>query len=59
MKCPYTINIQQVSQDIYQHDENGSTTFHENKLLELREYIECLQEDCAAWRDGGCRYKQD
>jgi hypothetical protein len=55
MKCPYTVDIEQISQDTYTY-EDGQTTFHENKLIEKRSFVDCLESECAVWVDGRCNY---
>jgi hypothetical protein len=57
MKCPYTVDIEQISQDTYTYEDN-QTTFHQNKLIKRREYINCLESECAVWIDGRCNYNQ-
>jgi hypothetical protein len=58
MKCPYSINIEQVVKYTFDRDENGNTTTEVQNLLEHRKYVDCLQEECAVWIDGKCNYNQ-
>ncbi len=57
MKCPYAADIEQVYQDTYDY-EDGQTVCHQNKLVERRTFVDCLQDECAVWVDGRCRYNQ-
>lgn len=57
MLCPYNIQkIVQVDQNRYEYNDDNMTTLHEHKLIEIRDMMECLKEDCAAWHKGRCRY---
>lgn len=57
MICPYNhTKIEQVSQDTYEYNKAGWTTFHQNKMIEKRRYAPCKKDDCAVWVDGKCRY---
>jgi hypothetical protein len=58
MKCPYACNAHQVNQNRYEYDEDGRNTFHEHKLVEKKQFLDCLQEECAVWIDGRCNYNQ-
>ena len=55
MKCPYTFNIEQIYQDSYEYSE-GQTVLHQNKLIETREYIDCMLDQCAVYVNGTCQY---
>jgi hypothetical protein len=57
MKCPYAVNVEQISQNTYTY-EDGQNTFHQHKLIENRKFVECLKEECAVWVDGRCNYNQ-
>lgn len=57
MICPYNhMKVEQVTQDRYEYDVEGRTTFHENKLIETRVLGTCMQEDCGSFYDGRCMY---
>ena len=58
MKCPYAVNRHNVSQTDFQYDENGNQTFQQTIDHNTAEFVDCLKEDCGAWRDGCCRYNQ-
>ena len=58
MKCPYTANCQIVTQSKMEYNEDGQMTISteiQNQELQL---IDCLKEECAAFRDGQCHYKE-
>ena len=59
MKCPYTVDTEQVQQDTYEYNTDGYNTFHESKMLVKRLPIDCIGNECGAFIDGRCRYKQD
>lgn len=56
MKCPYIVNVEQVTQDLAEYDDSGNRTFHEEKLFVKQYPVECAGAECGAFRDGGCRY---
>ena len=58
MKCPYTCNVEQANENTYEFDEEGHNTHHEHKLVEKRQFVECLKEECAVWQDEKCNYNQ-
>ena len=58
MKCPYNSDqTMQININRYAFDENGNCTSHQHKLVEQRALMDCLREECAAWRDGRCEYR--
>lgn len=58
MKCPYNSDqTVQINVNCYTFDENGNCTKHRHKLVEQHDLMDCLQEECAAWRDGHCEYR--
>lgn len=58
MKCPYNSDqTVQINVNHYTFDENGNCTEHRHKLVERRDLMDCLREDCAAWCDGRCEYR--
>lgn len=60
MKCPYNAKlVEQVNQNHYEYDENGYNTFHQHKLVEAKMLMDCLEQECAAWQNGRCRYRGD
>ena len=58
MLCPYNIRrILQVNQNRYEYDDDSKVnTYHEHKLIETRQMMECPKGECAAWYKGRCRY---
>lgn len=59
MKCPYTIlDAAQVTTNYYEYNENGDLTLNRCTLTEQRDLMDCLKEECAAWRDGRCTYRE-
>lgn len=58
MKCPYTVDqTVQINVNLYTFDESGNCTKHRHELVEQRDLMDCLREECAAWRDGRCEYR--
>lgn len=45
-----------VSQTTYDYDEDGVETFRQTVEDNTAEFVDCLKEDCGAWRDGRCAY---
>jgi hypothetical protein len=56
MKCPYTCNIKQTNLNKFSYDEDGKQNEHKHQLIENREFVECLKEDCGAYYNGKCNY---
>lgn len=59
MKCPYTIHRHRVVQETYEYDDEGRnkiiTVVENNKAMP----IECLKEDCGAWKNDHCCYNSN
>lgn len=58
MKCPYTVNIEQVVQYYFERDDSGNVVNEEQKLIEQKIYVLCLKEECGAFYNGRCHYNQ-
>ena len=58
MKCPYTIlDIMQTNINEYAYDDSGNCVKQNHQLIEQKDLMDCLQEECAAWRGGRCEYR--
>lgn len=58
MKCPYTIfDIVQTNVNEFVYDESGNCIRQTHRLAEQKDLMDCLREECAAWRDGRCEYR--
>lgn len=59
MKCPYCPVIQDVTQQKYEYDDDDENlsivTIISNQTPT---FLDCLKEECAAFRDGQCHYKE-
>lgn len=55
--CPYRLKVEQVTQTAREYDEIKEIVTN-YKLIERQEMMECPKEECAAWQDGKCKYKQ-
>lgn len=60
MKCPYFSKTEDgIAVEKYKHDSETdhivqmSRTYHSEWQM-----AECIKEECAAWRDGRCHYKE-
>lgn len=58
MKCPYAVNRHLVQQTIYEYDDDGEMTFRQVIEQNAADFVDCLKDDCGAWRDGRCQYNQ-
>lgn len=58
MKCPYVVNRHNVSQTVFQYDDEGVQIFQETIEHNTAEFVDCLKENCGAWRDDRCQYNQ-
>lgn len=58
MKCPHNIlDVAQTNTDRYTYNELGNCTTRTHQLIEQRDLMNCLREECAAWQDGRCQYR--
>ena len=58
MKCPYTIDqTAQTNVNQYEYNENGACILHRHILIEQHDLMDCLKEECAAWKNGRCEYR--
>lgn len=57
MKCPYSVDTEQVNQHRYEYNDDSLCVFSEHKLIEHSEFNECFRDECAAFIDGKCTYK--
>lgn len=58
MKCPYAVNRHNVSQTAFQYDDDGVQTFQQTIEHNTAEFVDCLKDECGAWRDGRFQYNQ-
>lgn len=58
MKCPYAVNRNVNQQTIYEYGDNGEMTFQQVIENNTAEFVDCLEENCGAYRDGRCQYNQ-
>lgn len=58
MKCQYAVNRHLVQQTIYEYDDDGEMTFQQVIEQNAADFVDCLKDDCGAWRDGRCQYNQ-
>ena len=58
MKCSYEVNRNVNQQTIYEHGDDGAITFQQVIERNTAEFVDCLEENCGAWRDGRCQYNQ-
>ncbi|MGM9669799.1 MAG: hypothetical protein ACI3VZ_08625 [Faecousia sp.] len=58
MKCPYAVSRHTVSQTIFEYDEDGKQTFRQTTERNTAKFVDCLEGNCGAWRDGRCQYNQ-
>lgn len=56
MKCPYAVNRHTVSQTNIEYNEEGVQTFQQTVENNTASFVDCLEENCGAWRDGRCEY---
>lgn len=59
MKCPYAVDRRTVAQTTYEHDEDGVLTFQQIVENNTASFVECLREECGAWQDGRCQYREN
>lgn len=55
MQCPYLRGaVKEITQVTHDPDTNDQQTI----FVQTYHYPECKKEECAAWNDGWCRYKE-
>lgn len=59
MKCPYAVDRHCVTQTHFEYDEEGVETFRQTVEDNTAEFVDCLKDGCAAWRDGRCQYRSE
>lgn len=58
MKCPYTIHRHNVFQEKYEYGDDGKQILTNRIENNTAEMIECLREECGAFKNGECHYNQ-
>lgn len=58
MVCPYAVNRKVVTQSRIQYNDDGQQTSWVEAQTNTAEFVECQKENCAAFQDGKCCYKQ-
>lgn len=56
MKCPYAVNRRTVSQTNFEYNEEGVQTFQQTVENNTASFLDCLEMECGAWKDGRCEY---
>lgn len=59
MKCPYAVDRHCVSQTKFEYDDEGVEIFRQTVEHNTAEFVDCLQHECGAWRNGRCEYRGD
>lgn len=57
MKCPYTVDSEQLTKHTYEYNEEGQCVGETRQLIEKRPFVDCLGHECAVWIDGRCQYR--
>lgn len=56
MKCPYAVNTKIITQIGFAHDDSGLPVTQTAVESQESDFLDCVKEDCAVWRDGCCQY---
>lgn len=56
MKCPYAVNRHVVQQIVMEYGENGEQTLQQTIERNTAEFVDCLEAECGAWKNGHCEY---
>ena len=59
MKCPYAVNRDIISQSSYEYDEEGRQTVTTEIIHNDANFVNCMKEECGAYKNGRCNYKGD
>ena len=59
MKCPYAVHRLVKTTLDYEYDESGNVIKTIDETTNQAIFVNCLKEECGAWRDGRCKYKED
>lgn len=57
MKCPYWCLLQTVTQTKYEYDDEGKIMVDTTIQNQSPKFIDCIEEECAAFYDGRCHCK--
>jgi hypothetical protein len=58
-QCPYNFQIEQVNENTYEYNDDNLNISHTHKLLEKRNRLPCIEEECGAFYDGHCHYNAE
>lgn len=56
MKCPYCCDRHTIQQVAYDYEEEGRVSVQNLIEHNTTELMDCLREECGAWKDGHCGY---
>ena len=57
MKCPYAVNRQTITETVIEYDDEGNQTGYTEITNNNAAFINCLGEECGAYKNGECCYK--
>lgn len=57
MKCPYAVHRKTVTQTKIEYDEDGKQDSWTEVQNNTAAFVECQKDNCGAWYDGRCHYK--
>lgn len=57
MKCPYAVTRKLMQKIVYTYDDDGQQIEQQTFETNLAEYVQCLEQECAAYQDGRCCYR--
>lgn len=58
MTCPYAVNRTVSIQTKFEYDDDGRQTFQQSIEAHNAKFLLCVREECGAWRDGRCQYRE-
>ena len=60
MRCPYACKAKtEYETNQYEYNEDGNPTTYKTVRQYVFQQEDCVKEECGAWYDGRCHYKDD
>lgn len=58
MKCPYAVDRHRVVQVVIDYNDEGVEIGSQTVEHNTATFVNCLQNQCGAWKDGRCAYHE-
>ncbi len=58
MKCPYAVTRVIRTHMDAEYNEQGCQTEYTEMQMNKAEFVDCAENECGAWKNGKCCYKE-